>query len=775
MSIRSLGRPLFAGLSPLALFAAPAFASGPVDHLIGVTAKRDPTVSALPDATAFQLAGLGDDFTFVTGGQFTELPNGKARLVGVLARIADPNKRFLADLTFDNRVDASDPSYPPAGSPMLDLLAPAYAGNGGKVDPSGWHYWLNLSGTLTGLGDFRGAQLQLSKRGTAAVQCGNGANGRNCEMGVGALVTTNVVKQPLTGPVLPATIDGETRMSFAPKFVLAAQEAISDPTVSPYNHSHALQLGPLGTDYVFVAGGQLEEKIDGTAKLTGVVARVSDPHKRFVLDVDFSNRTNSGEAGYAPAMSPKKELRPRAYVERSGLVDTNHWYYYETYTGTLTGLEDFAGIQYGFTRFMASFQIGVGANGKNLDWGGSGWLDATLQAAPPNANVPAQLVGDINVSLVAQENECAQPANALAGVGQLGGHAIYLNGLGSDFVFQPGGQFTENPDGTASLTGVVQRVADSTQRFLVSAQFSGRLDPADAGYPPPMSPKMELAPSVYVTNGGAPIDTDTWHYYTDMNGTLLGQGLFAGSLYSIAPMGPAFQVGVGANGKNLNHGGSGWLNVFQQAPASNPNVVLPLTTFGDINIDLSDECPACAQKAPVNTIATWTEGNHAIYLGSVMRALVFLPGAVFEEFDDGTAHLTGVARGERAPLRRFDVDIWFSGRSNPGDPGYAPPGSPKKELYASMYFENGGVVDVNTWHYYRHTDGFLTGQLAMAGAVLKVEPMGPAFQVGLGANGKNLDFGGSGWMNVTTLAQPAQGPYLPLTFGGDINLVTQCP
>ncbi len=131
MSIRSLGRPLFAGLSPLALFAAPAFASGPVDHLIGVTAKRDPTVSALPDATAFQLAGLGDDFTFVTGGQFTELPNGKARLVGVLARIADPNKRFLADLTFDNRVDASDPSYPPAGSPMLDLLAPAYAGNGG--------------------------------------------------------------------------------------------------------------------------------------------------------------------------------------------------------------------------------------------------------------------------------------------------------------------------------------------------------------------------------------------------------------------------------------------------------------------------------------------------------------------------------------------------------------------------------------------------------------------------------------------------------------------
>lgn len=774
MFIRSLGRPLFAGLSPLALFAAPAFASGPVDHFVGITAKRDATVSASPDATAFTLNGLGDDFTFVTGGQFTELPNGSARLIGVLARISDPHKKFLADLTFDNRVDAGNPSFPPAGSPMLDLLAPAYATNGGKVDPAGWHYWLTMTGTLTGLGDYRGAKLLMSKRGPA-VQCGNGANGRNCEMGVAGLVTTAVVQQPLTGPALPPSIDGETRMAFAPKFVLGVQEAISDPTVSPYNHTHALQLGPLGTDFVFVAGGQLEEKLDGTAKMTGVIARVSDPHKRFVLDVDFSSRTNSGEAGYAPAMSPKKELRPRAYVERAGLVDTNHWYYYENYTGTLTGLEDFAGVEYGFTKFMASFQIGVGANGKNLDWGGAGWLDATLQAAPPNANVPAQLIGDINVSLVGQENECAQPANALVGVGQLGGHALYLNGIGSDFVFQPGGQFSENADGTATLTGVLERVTDSSQRFLVSAQFSGRLDAADFGYPPPMSPKMELVPSVYQSNGGAPIDTNTWHYYTDMTGTLLGQGIFAGALYSLSPMGPAFQVGVGANGKNLNHGGSGWLNVFQQAPASNPNVLLPLTTGGDINIDLSDECPTCAEKATADTTATWTQGGHAIYLGSVMRALVFLPGAVFEEFDDGSAHLTGIARGERAPNRRFEVDIWFSGRVNPGDPGYAPPMSPKKELYPAMYVENGGVVDADTWHYYRFMDGFLTGQLVMAGALLKIEPMGPAFQVGLGANGKNLDFGGAGWMNVTTLSQPANGPYLPLGFGGDINLVTQCP
>jgi hypothetical protein len=289
-----------------------------------------------------------------------------------------------------------------------------------------------------------------------------------------------------------------------------------------------------------------------------------------------------------------------------------------------------------------------------------------------------------------------------------------------------------------------------------------------------MSPKQELAPWAYVQNGGHPVDTDTWHYYETTGGTLLGQDAFAGALYTIDRMGPAFQVGLGANGKNLNYGGSGWLNVYQQRPAAT-NAPLPLTTFGDINLDMSGECPTCAKKAPNDPQATWTAGNHAIYLPDIARALVFVPGAVFDEFDDGTAHLVGEVYGERAPLRRFLVDIWFSGRVEPGEPGYAPPGSPKKELYDAMYVENGGVIDTDSWHYYLYTDGFLTGEVNMAGALLQVARMGPAFQVGLGANGKNLKFGASGWLNVTTLSQPVTGPVLPVFFGGDINMDAGCP
>jgi hypothetical protein len=35
---------------------------------------------------------------------------------------------------------------------------------------------------------------------------------------------------------------------------------------------------------------------------------------------------------------------------------------------------------------------------------------------------------------------------------------------------------------------------------------------------------------------------------------------------------------------------------------------------------------------------------------------------------------------------------------------------------------------------------------------------GPAFQIGIGANGKNLNFGGSGWFLWTMTHQPSLGP-----------------
>lgn len=175
----------------------------------------------------------------------------------------------------------------------------------------------------------------------------------------------------------------------------------------------------------------------------------------------------------------------------------------------------------------------------------------------------------------------ALPAEKDALYGQYsGGHALWLPGIGTDFVFtsENPGVFTEKMDNTATLTGTVVRKSDSGKQFNVSVDFNMRTDT-----PPPGSPKLELTSSAYSVNGG-PIDPDTWHYYEVWGGTLLGLMDYSGAELSFTRTGPAFQVGVGANGKNLLLGGSGWLNwtVLSQ-PTTGGN--LQYTGQGDWNLD----------------------------------------------------------------------------------------------------------------------------------------------------------------------------------------------
>jgi hypothetical protein len=169
-------------------------------------------------------------------------------------------------------------------------------------------------------------------------------------------------------------------------------------------------------------------------------------------------------------------------------------------------------------------------------------------------------------------NGCAVAANLspIYGASQ-GGQAFYFLGVGSDFVFMPNpGGFVLNGDGTARLTGSLQSASDPTRGFTVDVQFSGLTNVAPAG-----SPKKELQPSAYKENGG-PVDTSTWSYFTSFTGILTGAGGYTGAVMNISPRGPAFQIGVGANGKNINFGGSGWFNwtMTHQPSAGSP---MPVT------------------------------------------------------------------------------------------------------------------------------------------------------------------------------------------------------
>jgi hypothetical protein len=262
-----------------------------------------------------------------------------------------------------------------------------------------------------------------------------------------------------------------------------------------------------------------------------------------------------------------------------------------------------------------------------------------------------------------------------------------------------------------------------------------------------------------------------------MDGTLTGIDSFLGAELTLTRRGPAFQVGLGANGKNTNQGGSGWLDalVLQQP---NQGTLGGSSFVGDFNIDLDDDCPQCPDTAVGDPqLGVSATGDTPFWLPGIGTDFAFEAGAEWVERANGTATLTGVIARSSNPNQRLEVQLDLSDRVNPGGFGFVPTGSPKKELPSGVYIENGGIVDTDTWHYYLTLDGTLTGLGDFAGALLTMTRRGPALQVGLGANGRNLNTGASGWLDVQTLLQPAQGPSLPLGSDGDVNvdLDRECP
>jgi hypothetical protein len=184
-----------------------------------------------------------------------------------------------------------------------------------------------------------------------------------------------------------------------------------------------------------------------------------------------------------------------------------------------------------------------------------------------------------------------------------GGTAVWLPGVGSDFVFTTPGTFTTAGTG-ASLTGTVWSQSDSQNGFALNIQFSGLIQSGDSGFPPADSPKLELKPSAYAENGG-PVNVNEWLYYTAFTGTLTGVGNYTGFEIDLVRMGPSFQMGYGANGKNLNFGGSGWFSVTaSRAPQG--KTPFQLTGHGDFNLDfariISDPPPPHATPEPTSVV-----------------------------------------------------------------------------------------------------------------------------------------------------------------------------
>ncbi|NJL28419.1 MAG: hypothetical protein HC897_11295 [Thermoanaerobaculia bacterium] len=84
----------------------------------------------------------------------------------------------------------------------------------------------------------------------------------------------------------------------------------------------------------------------------------------------------------------------------------------------------------------------------------------------------------------------ADPAYAI----YVGGHSIWLPGIGTDFIFTPDpGVFAEANDGTARLTGIARRTSNPAQAFAVDLAFSGH-----SATIPPGGAHLELTANAYV-------------------------------------------------------------------------------------------------------------------------------------------------------------------------------------------------------------------------------------------------------------------------------------
>ena len=160
-----------------------------------------------------------------------------------------------------------------------------------------------------------------------------------------------------------------------------------------------------------IVDGSFVEYTDGTARFTGTLVNKQDVWIRFEIDVMFSGRTTvAGEA------SPKEHTCGRPQ-------DLSTFYYYTSFSGTITGAENATGALLTIQNNGPAFQVGNGANITEnrfpQPFGASGWFLVSVVNQPNDFTLnfpedPAAQVGDFNITLSGIAQDCldATPRSA---------------------------------------------------------------------------------------------------------------------------------------------------------------------------------------------------------------------------------------------------------------------------------------------------------------------------------------------------------------------------
>lgn len=209
-------------------------------------------------------------------------------------------------------------------------------------------------------------------------------------------------------------------------------------------------------------------------------------------------------------------------------------------------------------------------------------------------------------------------------------------------------------------------------------------------------------------------------------------------------------------------------NIVQVCPQGVPDSFL-LTFPNQVTVRTTVQPPPtnlCVLQAVSDK---WNKGgsSHAVWMPGIYTDFIFTPqyGAWSSNADHAT--LNGIIRRRDDLSSGFEISVVLSNKTTiPG------PDSPRLDLDPDAYIWNGGPIDPSTWCYYEDFSGVFTGFGRYQGAVMDIIRHGPAWQLGVGANNKNGNFGAAAWF-TWSLRQPFGS--LPMSGVGDFNIdIFQC-
>ncbi len=342
-------------------------------------------------------------------------------------------------------------------------------------------------------------------------------------------------------------------------------------------------------------------------------------------------------------------------------------------------------------------------------------------------------------------------------------HAVWLNkyqnGNGANFYFTDGGgKLEETEDGRAIITGTIYNIDNNQDKWKVTVWLSDRMtwdqwSALGRGY----KDEKNVAGDLY----------KTWSYYImdpNQESVLKGIGMNQGQIISLSHNPTdyhyGFQVGQAANSKNEKYGLSGW--ILHSKDGENP-------FQGDFNLDLDCHQPDDPHQG-ANCLATAFEGGHAMWMGKYLngeniRFIFDDNGGSLEQYDDGTAHISGTVFYPDMPDDKWELNIWLSDQMNWDQwsalgRSYKDPQNVAGDLY-------------ETWTYYildPNKPSELIGKGKNEGETITILhfPADYEFgaQVGQAANAQNENYGLSVWFSYWRDGKE---------YRGDFNFELDCP